>query len=165
MAKFKDQVLRVWNEWEEQTPEEANNPDDFVDWALANGKLAPQPQDIRRLLRGQVTDALRQAMRTDEDGITYRAKQCVRISEEGTQLSMWFDADKATFNLMNKAVAQKRKAIVSDCYRAKCDVDHYNNAHNEEEQITLILDFTDDVAELEAQERQKQSGDEDKEAA
>ena len=162
MTKFKDQVLRTWDEWEEQTPETANNPDDFVEWALAHGKLAPQPRDIRRVLRSQVMDALRQAVRTDEDGITYRAKQCLRISAMRVWTSLVFDTDKATFNLMNKATAQKRKAIVSDCYRAKCDVDHYNNAHRGEEQITLILDFTDDVAELEAQERQKNA---DKDAA
>lgn len=64
---------------------------------------------------------------------------------------------------MSKAVAQKRKAIVNDCYRAKCDVDHYNNAHAGEDQINLVLDFTDDVAELEAQEKQKKA--EDDEAA
>ena len=50
----------------------------FVEWALAKSKLRPQPRDIRRLLRSQVMDALRQAVRTDEEGITYRAKQCVR---------------------------------------------------------------------------------------
>jgi hypothetical protein len=163
MATFKDQVLRIWDEWENQTDGEANNPDDFVDWALTNGKLAPKPRDIRRVLKSQVMNALRQATRIDADGITYRAKQCVRIYEEGVQMSLVFDTDKATFNLMNKATGQRRRGIVDDCYRLKCDVDHYNNAHFGQEQISLVLDFRDDVAELEAQEKDKR--DDDNEAA
>ena len=153
MAKFKDQVLRAWDEWETQTAVSANNPDDFVEWALAKSKLAPQPRDIRRLLRSQVMDALRQAVRTDEEGITYRAKQCVRISEEGVQMTLVFDSDKATYNLQSKASAQQRKAIVNDIYRAKSNADHFNNTHPEEKQIKFVLDFTDDVAELDTEEK------------
>jgi len=159
MAKFKEQVLTAWNEWEAQTSEAANNPDDFVKWALANKKLAPQPRDIRRILRSQVMDALRQAMRTDDDGITYRAKQCIRISEEGAQYTLVFDSDKATYNLQSKASASQRKAIISDVYRAKSNVDHYNNSNTVGPTINFVLDFTDDIADLEVEERKKKEED------
>jgi hypothetical protein len=66
MADFKEQVLRVWDEFEQTTGAEANNPDDFVAWALENKKLAPQPQELRRMLRKQVTNVLRQVQRTDD---------------------------------------------------------------------------------------------------
>ncbi len=152
MATFNEQVERAWDEWEAMTGDRAGDPDAFVAWALEHRKIAPRPQDVRKILRGQVVDALRQLMRTDEDGITYRAKQCIRTYDEGLQLSLWFDTDRATRSLMAKATAQKRKSIVDDCYRAKCDVDHFNNTHPDEEPINLVLDFTDDVAELEAEE-------------
>lgn len=153
MATFDDQVLRAWDEWEETTGADANNPDDFVVWAMANRKLAPEPQDFRRLLRRQVTRVLRQVMRRDENGITYRAKQCVIISEQGIQLSLWFDTDKGgTASLRQKAVRQRRDSIANDVYRAKCDVDHMNAAYPDDPQLNFFTDFTEDCAEKRAAE-------------
>jgi hypothetical protein len=139
MANWNEQVMRAWDEWESATPDELNDPDDFVIWALDNEKLIPRPQDIRRILRGQVTDVLRQTMRTDKNGITYRAKQCLRISEDGAQYSLWFDTDKGTTNNMRKATLQKRKAIADACFRAKCDADHFSNSHSDEDPIQLAI--------------------------
>ena len=58
MATFDEQILIAWDEWEQKTGAEANNPDDFVSWAMENKKLLPQLQDIRGLLRKRVTRAL-----------------------------------------------------------------------------------------------------------
>ncbi len=49
---------------------------------------------------------------------------------------------------MEKAFAQRRRQIVGDSYQLRSDVDHYNDAHPEERQIELILDFTEDVEEM-----------------
>src|SRR5438105_9448794 len=100
MAALNEQILRIWDEWEETTGAEANNPDDFVSWAMENKKLLPHIQDVRRLLRKQVTSVLRQASRVDEAGFTYRAKQCVMIAEEGLQLRLWFDTDRGGTTLL-----------------------------------------------------------------
>ena len=114
MAKLNEQILRAWDEWEETTGADANNPDDFVAWAMEQKKLLPHMQDIRRLLRKRVTVALRQASRVDDDGYTYRAKQCVMIIEEGLQLRLWFDTDRGgTTNLRQRAVRQRREGIAS----------------------------------------------------
>ena len=93
MANFNEQVLQAWDEWEDVTGQEAGNPDEFVIWAMNNKKLVPQPQDIRKLLRKQVTSALRQKLRIDEIGTTYRAKQCVISNEHGVLVPLWFDVD------------------------------------------------------------------------
>ena len=156
MATFDDQVLRAWDEWEETTGADANNPDDFVIWAMANKKLMPRPQELRRLLRKQVTNVLRQIMRRDENGITYRAKQSVVISEQGVQIPLWFDMDKGgTPNLRQKAIRQRRDGIANDVYRAKCDVDHMRTTFPGE-QLSFHLDFTDDCAEKRAAEMLQQ---------
>jgi len=153
MAKFNEQILHTWDEWEETTGENANNPDDFVAWAIRNKKLLPRPQDIMRVLRTQVTAALRQALRTDEFGITYRAKQCVKIADEGTQIPLYFDTDKGgTPNLRQKAVRQRRDGIASDVYRAMCDVEHMNRVFPEDPQLSFLPDFADDYAERRAAE-------------
>jgi hypothetical protein len=166
MADFKEQVLRVWDEWEETTGQDANNPDDFVAWALAHKKLAPQPQELRRMLRKQVTKVLRQVQRTDENGITYRAKQCVIISEEGVQIPLWFDTDRGgTPNLRQKALHQRREAIANDVYRAVCDKDHMNSVFPDDPQLNFFPDFTDDCAERRAAEALKQETDDEEDDA
>lgn len=153
MTHFQDKVLQAWNEWEETTGADANDPDDFVLWAMENKKLLPQPQDLRRLMRKQVTSVLRQATRIDDAGYSYRAKQCVLIAEEGAQLRLWFDTDKGgTPNLRQKATRQRRDGIASDVYRAICDVEHMNKAFPEDPQLSFPLDFSDDCAERRAAE-------------
>lgn len=165
MANCDEQILRAWDEWEAITCAEANNPDDFIAWALDNKKLAPQMQDIRRLFRKQVTNVLRQAMRRDDAGFSYRAKQCVLIAEQGAQYRLWFDTDNTgTPNLRQKAARQRRDAIASDVYRAVCDVEHMKNVFPGE-QLNFFTDFTDDVAERRAAEILANENEGDDEAA
>jgi hypothetical protein len=156
-----EQILSAWNEWEEITGAEANNPDDFIAWALENKKLVPRMQDIRRIFRKQVTNVLRQAMRRDEAGFSYRAKQCVLILEERNQYRLWFDTDKGgTPNLRQKATRQRRDAIASDVYRAVCDVEHMKKTFPGE-QLNFFTDFSEDVAERRAEEVLANDNDQD----
>ena len=41
MSKFDDQVMDAWDEWEALTGADANDPEDFVAWAMQNKKLCP----------------------------------------------------------------------------------------------------------------------------
>lgn len=158
MANFNEQVLMAWDEWTAQTGQDAGNPDDFVVWAMNNNKLAPHPQDIRKLLRKDVTRALRQASRVDERGITYRAKQSVIVNDGDAQMALWFDTDKGgTPNLRKKTVYQRREAIANDVYRAMCDVEHMNFVHDENTQFPL--DFSDDYEEKKAADPGRKKGD------
>ena len=160
-----EQILAAWNEWEEVTGAEANNPDDFIAWALENNKMVPRLQDIRRIMRKQVTSVLRQAMRRDEAGFSYRAKQCVLIAEEGAQYRLWFDTDKGgTPNLRQKATRQRRDAIASDVYRAFCDVEHMKKVFPGE-QLNFFTDFSEDVAERRAEELTADDNEDDRDAA
>jgi len=166
MANFNEQVLQAWEEWEATTGAEANNPDDFVAWALENRKLAPYMSDIRKLLRKQVTSALRQATRVDEAGFSYRAKQCVLIDEEGLQHRLWFDTDKGgTTLLRQKATRQRRDAIASDVYRALCDIEHMNAKFPDDPQLSFLPDFSEDCAEKRAAELLERDKDEADDAA
>jgi hypothetical protein len=165
MANFDEQILRAWDEWEETTGADANNPDDFIAWAMDNKKLVPRIQDLRRIFRKQVTSALRTAMRKDPDGYSYRAKQCVMNSEGSMQLRLWFDTDKGgTPTLRQKAVRQRRDGIAADVYRAICDVQHMNKTFPDDPQLHFVLSFDDDVAEKRAAELLDQDKDDDEAA-
>lgn len=150
-SKMNEQIAQTWNEWEETTGDDANNPDDFVDWAIENRKLAFRPEDLKKVFRRRVTNALRQVIRTNPEGTTYRAKQCVTLVDGGQQMSLWFDVDKGgTASLRRKAVRQRREAIANDVYRAKSDVDHMNYAYPDDEPIQFEMDFTEDYEERKA---------------
>lgn len=167
MANYDDQLLSAWEEYEEITGEPANDPDDFITWAVENKRLAPRPQDVRKFLRKQVSRVLRQASRKDEAGFAYRAKQCVLLLEkDGRQHRMWFDTDKGgTPNLRQKATRQRRDAIASDVYRAVCDVEHMNKTFPDDPQLSFYLDFADDFEEKRAADLLNRDRDDDEDEA
>jgi hypothetical protein len=151
MAKFDEQIMRAWEEWEALTGAEANDPDDFVVWAMENKKLLPRMKDIQRVMREQVTTVLRQTLRRNPAGFVYRAKQCVLIKDGEDERRLWFDIDRGgTTNLRQKTTRQRREAIASDVYRAVCDVDHMNSVYTADPALSFPTDFTDDVAEKRA---------------
>ncbi len=79
MADYNEQVNRLWDEWTAETEQESGDTSDFIEWA--GSRLVLRPQDVKQLKRKQVTQALRQAKRYDEEGgFTYRAKQRSRCS-------------------------------------------------------------------------------------
>ena len=82
-----------------------NNPDDFITWAMERGKLAPKPEDVRKQLKRRVMTSIRQKRLVDDDGVEYRAKQCVSTWDEDLQqtLALWFDTDK----VWNATVAEE----------------------------------------------------------
>lgn len=154
MANYNEQLIRAWDEWEDQTGDEANDPDDFIDWAIENNRLYTPLEDVRKIHRRRVSEALRQVHRVNAEGTTYRAKQCVTIVEEGRQRTLVFDVDKnGTPQLRRKAVRQRRDAIANDVYRAMSDVEHMNFAYPHDEPIQFEMDFTEDYEERKALER------------
>lgn len=166
MSYYNDQVNRLWDSWIEETGRESGDPDDFVEWALTGGRLGVRPQDVKRLLRRQVTQALRQARRLDDAGFTYRAKQSVTLFEGDVAMKHYFDTDKGgTATLRQKSVKQRRDAIANDVYLAVCDVEHMNKAFPEDPQLTFFPDFRDDVAEHRAVELAARDDYDDAEAA
>lgn len=65
-------------------------------------------------------------------------------------MTLWEDFRTADPKHMKIAFQQRRQQIVGDCRQLKTDVDSYNENAKSEKLVQLVLDFTDDVAELEA---------------
>ncbi len=166
MANWNEQVEDLWDEWIAERGQESGDPGDFVDWAMAERRLVPRPQDIRQILRKQVTQALRQARRFDsEGGFYYRAKQSVLTFEGNTPIRHYFDTDTGgTPGLRQKSVKQRREAVAHDVYRAVCDTERMSKLYPEE-QLSFFTDFTDDVAELRAVDALNKDADDDEDAA
>lgn len=156
MANFNEQLIRVLEEYESLTDDNAVNPDELITWALENNKWHPRPQDVRKIMRKELGVAVSQLRKVDENGVEYRAKQVVKLLEDGEQITMIFDVDNGgTDKLRRLAARQRRDSIVADVFRAKSDVVHMNTAYPEEPPIQFDLDFNEDYEERRAEEKMK----------
>lgn len=150
MPRYRDQMINLMNRYIEEVDPDPTGLDGVMDWALREGLYTPEPRDIRKIFREALADSLRQEKRFDGKR-WYRAKHSMRTSIGGVQLNLWADIDKnASLPFMEKSVGQRRRGMVNDAFQLKQDVDHYNEANPDQRQIPLVLDLTDDVAEMEA---------------
>jgi hypothetical protein len=120
-------------------------------WAVRKGLLEVPEVDPMDALAEQMGTALRNEYAKDpKTGKRFRKNHAVRYYKNGVQLALWGELETAPRSHMLAAFQQRRKQIVGDCVQLKTDVDVYNGMNANEEPIQLVLDFTDDVAEIEA---------------
>ncbi len=155
MATYNEQLQNIFDRYTSEVEPGPVTLDTVASWAVTQGLFAPAPRDVVKLCRDALADSLRQEKRTDSEGRKYRAKHSVREYVGGVQLSLWADIDTAPRAFMAKSFGQRRKSIVDDCFQIKQDVDHFNDLHRSEPPIQMILSFIDDVAELEAAQREE----------
>ncbi|MGY4751225.1 hypothetical protein ACVNHC_15310 [Pannonibacter sp. Q-1] len=160
MAKFSEQMQAIFDRYTEEVDSSPVSLDNVAAWAIEQGLYRPQPRDVVKLCREALAESLRQEKRIDAQGRKYRAKHSVRTNIGGVQLSLWADIDNAPRSFMEKSFSQRRKAIADDCFQVKQDVDHFNDENPTELPIQIVLDFTDDVAEMEAAARHHRDDDE-----
>lgn len=60
---------------------------------------------------------------------------------------LWLDIDTATRSQMALSFAQERARIAALLTQITVDMEHFNELHPNEEPLTIVLDFTNDVAE------------------
>lgn len=160
MARFSEQMQAIFDRYTEEVDSSPVSLDNVAAWAIEQGLYRPQPRDVVKLCREALAESLRQEKRIDAQGRKYRAKHSVRTNIGGVQLSLWADIDNAPRSFMEKSFSQRRKAIADDCFQVKQDVDHFNDENPTELPIQIVLDFTEDVAEMEAAARHDKDDDE-----
>ena len=120
-------------------------------WAVEQGLAVPRPPvDPMDQLADECARGLREEYRDDGRGRRYRVNHAVRKMSGGTQMTFWADIETAPREHMVAAFSQRRTQIIGDCFQLKTDVDCFNNLRSTEEQIQMELNFTKDVAEIEA---------------
>lgn len=158
VATYTEQMQAIFDRYTEEVSGDPVSLDEVAAWAIGQGLYHPAPRDIVKICRDDLADSLRQERRVDAAGRKYRAKHSVRSWIGGQQFSLWADIDTAPRSFLEKSFGQRRKAIADDCFQIKQDVDHFNEEHPTEEPIQMIIDFTDDVAEMEAAARRDPGG-------
>lgn len=153
MATFTEQMQAIFERYTREVSSDPVSLDEVASWAIRQDLYRPAPRDIVKICRDALAESLRQEKRVDAKGRKYRAKHSVRTWIEGQQFNLWSDIDLAPRSFMEKSLGQRRKSIADDCFQIKQDVDHFNDERPHEVPIQMILDFTDDVAEMEAADR------------
>lgn len=126
------------------------DPHRVAAFALQEGLWkAPRKSLISQCAR-ELAGAMRNEHFTDAKGRRVRAKHSVKSRRGDQNLSLWDDIRTADRAHMEVSFAQRREQVVGDCRQLKTDVDSYNDAHPEQSDLQLVLDFTMDVAEIEA---------------
>jgi hypothetical protein len=160
MAKYSEQMQAIFERFRATVNPNPVSLDEVAAWAIDKGLFRPAPRDVAKLCRDALADSLRQEKRIDAQGRKYRTMHSVRTWIGGQQLSLWADIDTAPRDFLEKSFAQRRQAIVGDCFQIKQDVDHFNDERSGEKPIQIILDFTEDVAEMEAAQHRDLGGEE-----
>jgi hypothetical protein len=123
-------------------------------WAIANGKLSAPPPDVLRVLAERkiaqnFSDAMREEYAVDGQGREVREMHAARIGGK----VRWHNRSEGSRGFLETSVRQQRDQIVGNCRHLKSSVDSLNENRWPENPIQLPLDFTNDIAELEAAEK------------
>ncbi|KLU22230.1 hypothetical protein EOS_31525 [Caballeronia mineralivorans PML1(12)] len=127
------------------------DPHDVAAWAYKNGLHKPNIKTVIDAIAADISQVFREEYRTDPSGKRYRAKHAVNSKgKDNRTLALWADIDdvNAPHGHFVRSFGQRRIQIVGDCFQLKNDVDVYNEKDPAREQINLVLDFTNDVEEL-----------------
>jgi hypothetical protein len=135
------------------------NPHEVAEWAYKNGLHKPSLRTVIDAIATDIAQVFREEYRTDAQGQRYRAMHAVRSKKGDKSMSLWadMDDDRAPRDHFVKSFAQRRQQIVGDCFQLKTDVDVYNAKAPEQSPIQIVLDFTNDVEELQLPYRGKKA--------
>lgn len=147
MAKYYEQLQRVWHAYERLHGYVPATARDAVRWGVSQGMIELQPVDPYDRMSEDMAKALREEYGIDSKGRRYRKNHAVRVTKAGVQLTMWAMLGVAPREHMQKAFIQRREQIVGDCVQLHVDVEVYNDLHKDEPPIQMLLDFRDDVEE------------------
>src|ERR1035437_4043451 len=100
---------------------------EIAEWALAKKRWTATPEAIRRICAEDLAEAMREEVFVDETGRTVRAKIAATTVRDGEQGTFWADLRTAQTQHVQVGVAQRRNAIVADCY-ALHNVVRFHNA-------------------------------------
>ena len=148
-AVYSEKLRELWKQYREEVSTDPVDLRTVASWAIGKGLWAPRPVDLSASLANDLAQALREEKRTDKAGREYRANIPVRLrAKDGQSLFEWADIDDAPRLHVEKSIQQERRSIASDCYALVMKVEHYNEAHPDEEPIQIVMNFEDDVEEM-----------------
>lgn len=143
------QLQRIVREYQRDGQKWPATAAEIANWAVNTGRNELTTPTVERHVARELAQAMREEYFTDAQGRRVRAKHPARVAKNGQQLMLWDDIRSAPRNHMQMAFQLRRRRIAAECKQVKTDVDSYNNTHPDETPIQMVLDFTQDVEEIE----------------
>ena len=147
MAKYREQLQRVWHDYEAEHGSIPATAREAVAWGISKGVIEMPEVDPLDKLASDMSAALREEYATDKAGRRYRVNHAVRVSRGGVQYTFWAIMKDAPREHMQKAFIQRREQIVGDCVQLDTDVEAYNAIREGQKPIQMLFDFRDDIEE------------------
>jgi len=147
MATYREQLQRVWHEFEREKGQVPATAREAVQWGVEKGLIEVPSVDPLAKLAEDMSTALREEYATDRQGRRYRVNHAVRVTKGGVQHTFWAIMKDAPRSHMQKAFIQRREQIVGDCVQLDTDVEAYNAMKSDQPPIQMPFDFRDDVEE------------------
>lgn len=147
MATYREQLQRVWHEFERERGHVPATAREAVQWGVERRLIVAPPVDPLAKLAEDMSTALREEYATDREGRRYRVNHAVRVTRGGVQYTFWAMMKDAPREHMQKAFIQRREQIVGDCVQLATDVEAYNGMKPDQPPIPMLFDFRDDVEE------------------
>ena len=149
MSNYKHQLQKIIVDYQKSGQPWPAATADIAKWAIQTRRYGLPEQAMEKICSRELAQSMREQYIVDAKGRRVRAKHPARFTSGEEQKTLWHDIRTAGRAFMEKAFQLRRNHIVGECRQAKTDVDSYNDSHPKEQPIQLVLDFTDDVAELE----------------
>ena len=126
------------------------DPHEIAAWAYENGLHKPNVKTIIDAIAADIAQFFREQYRVAPSGMHYRAMHAVKNKVGNKTAWLWADMDdpNAKREHFVRSFADRRRQIVGDCVQLKTDVDVYNEKNSTMPKIQMIMDFTEDVKEL-----------------
>jgi hypothetical protein len=150
---YTEQLQRIANRYIESGEPWPASARQIASWAIRKQLWFPQPSSLISRCADEIARAMRDEYLVDPQGRTVRVKHAAALRPDGGRQVVWADIRTATREHMAVAFQQRRQQILGDCRQLKADVDSFNENRSVRDPLQLVLDFTEDVAELEAIDR------------
>jgi len=147
MAKYNEQLQRVWHKYKAEYGVEPATSREAAAWGVSNGMIDVPEVDPLDKLASDMSKALREEYAIDKEGRRFRVNHAVRVSKGGVQYTFWAIMKDAPREHMQKAFIQRREQIVGDCVQLNTDVEAYNGFNEDQQPLQMMFDFRDDIEE------------------
>ncbi len=141
-------ILRIAEMYVDAGGKQPYTTRDVAEWAVANGHYSKQTSTVVSLCAKELARALREDYYIDSKGRSVRAQHAVKVRRNDKQLTLWVDHRTGSRDMLHRSFQQRRMQIVGDCRQLKTDVDSFNDNRPNAVPIQMVLDFRDDIDEL-----------------
>ncbi len=150
MASYSKQMQKIVEDYRASREPWPASAKSMAAWAIRTGRWElPESAAISKCA-DDLASAMREEYFVDKKGRRVRLLRPVQLRRDDEQMVLWDDARTAPRSHMQLSFQQERKRIFWDCNQLKVGVDSYNDSHPKEEQIEMVYNFENDLAEHEA---------------